>query len=278
MRLFLTTIILVLFGVLASAQDKKLSYYELVDKSAQFIDENRLDSAAYSLQQAMKLEPTNENNPMLLLNLGIIQRQLRLTDDAYISFTASLVNNSDSALVLHNRASLLCDLDHYKDAMEDYSTIINIDPSNAEAYYRRGLLYLENNDMISAERDFKKCEDIDDSDLFAKLSKALLLKLEDDWEGAEKIYTSIITSDVKKLNAYYLNRAECYVNTAKYASAAADLRAVESSEKNNPYFYVLRGRVRLNEFDKFAAKSDFERAKQLGYDGELADKWIEKTK
>lgn len=59
----------------------------------------------------MAMEPANEHNPVLLLNLGILQRQLGLLDDAYISFTASLGNNPMPEVVLHQRASLLCDME-----------------------------------------------------------------------------------------------------------------------------------------------------------------------
>lgn len=277
-RYYIVALLLAVASLQMQAQNKELSYYDWVDKSAQFIDQNRLDSAAYSLQQAMKLEPANANNSMLLLNLGILQRQLRHTGDAYVSLTAALANSSEPVLVLHNRASLLCDMNQFDDAMYDYSAIIKIDPDNVEAYYRRGLLHLEANDRTSAEADFEKCDEIDANNLFSKLSKALLLKLEDDWEGAEKIYSDILATESRKHNSYYMNRAECYVNIEKYSLAAADLRTIEAGERENPYFYILRGRVRLNQFDKFAAKADFENAKKLGYDEELANKWIEKIK
>ena len=132
MRLLITSLLLAFLSIVSSAQDKQMSYYDWVDKSAMFVDVNRLDSAAYSLQQAMKLEPTNRNNPMLLVNLGILQRQLRMLDDAFISLTAALALNPEPTLVLHNRASLLCDKNRYDEAMEDYTSIIKIDPENAE--------------------------------------------------------------------------------------------------------------------------------------------------
>lgn len=254
------------------------SYYDWVDQSATYIEKNQLDSAAYSLQQAMRLEPANEKNKLLLLNLGVLQRQMRLTDDAYISFTAALTNNPDPVLVLHNRASLLCDLGRFDEAMQDYNEIISIDPQDAQAYYRRGLLFLESNKSEQAELDFKTSEEVNPDNLFTKLSKALLYKLEDNWDEAEKIYTDIIDSEDNKLSIYYLNRAECYVNTDRFGKAAADLRVVERTERDNPYFYILRGRLRLDQFDKFAAKEDFKKAKELGYDPELADKWILKTR
>lgn len=276
MKYLLNLFLLSIVSFSISAQSN--TYGGWVDKSAKFIENNQLDSAAVALQNAMKLEPANENNSVLLLNLGILQRQLGLVDDAYISLTASMANNPDQVLVLHNRASLLCDLYRFDEAMEDYNAIIEKDPSNVEAYYRRGLLFLEKNDPKSAAIDFKTCENIDSSHLFTKLSKALLYKLEDNWMEAEKIYTDIINTEPRRNSVYFLNRAECYVNTDQFSKAAADLHAIEGDEKGNPYFYILRGRLRLNQFDKFAAKVDFEKAKQLGYDTELADKWIEKAK
>ncbi len=273
---YLTGLFAVFFYVSLSAQGN--AYFEWVDKSAKHIENNQLDSAMYALQSAMKLDPANENNAVLLLNLGILQRQLRLTDDAYISLTAAIANNPDPILVLHNRASLLCDLNRFNEAMEDYNSIIRKQPSNVEAYYRRGLLFLEQNDRKSAEADFKTCESIDPNNLFTKLSKALIFKLDDNWTEAEKVYTDIINTETRINSVYYLNRAECYVNTDRFSKAAADLHTIENSEKENPYFYILRGRLRLDQFDKFAAKADFEKAKQLGYDTELANKWLERTK
>jgi len=273
---YILNFFLLLFSLSISAQTN--TYAGWVNKSAKFIENNQLDSAAVALQSAMRLEPANENNAVLLLNLGILQRQLRLMDDAYISLTASLGSNPDPVLVLHNRASLLCDLGRFDEAMDDYNSIIKKQPSNVEAYYRRGLLFLEKNDRKDAETDFRTCEGIDSGSLFTRLSKALIFKLDDNWTEAEKIYTDIIKTEMRPNSTYYLNRAECYVNTDRFSKAAADLYAIENEEKENPYFYILRGRLRLDQFDKFAARADFEKAKKLGYDTELADKWIEKAK
>jgi tetratricopeptide (TPR) repeat protein len=186
---------------------------------------------------------------------------LGLYDDAYISFTASMGNNPMPNVVLHNRASLLCDMERFDEAMEDYNTLIRNYPEDVEAYYRRGLLFLEKNERSKAEADFKASDAIDPDNMYTKLSKALLYKLDDNWEAAEKVYTGLIQSSSKIDPSFYLNRAECYVNTDQIFKASADLRAVEGSQKANPYFYILRGRVRLGQFDKIAARADFRKAK-----------------
>ncbi len=269
------TVILYFFAYVLSAQS--LDYMGWVDRSANHIEQNRLDSAAVALQKAMALEPANENNPVLLLNLGILQRQLGLYDDAYISFTASMGNNPLPDVVLHNRASLLCDMERFDEAMEDYNTLIRNYPEDVEAYYRRGLLFLEKNERAKAEDDFKASDAIDPDNMYTKLSKALLYKLDDNWEAAEQVYTGLIQSSSKVDPSFYLNRAECYVNTDQIFRASADLRAVEGSQKGNPYFYILRGRVRLAQFDKIAARADFRKAKELGYDTDIVNDWLKKT-
>jgi len=276
MRLFLLSFFLIFLS--AATPLFSQSYVELVEQSAAYIEDNRLDSAVVTLQKAMSLEPANENNPVLLLNLGILQRQLGLLNDAYISFTASMANNSMPELVLHNRASLLCEMGRFGEAMEDYDAIIRRYPDNVEAYYRRGLLFLEQHNRPKAEADFKAAEQIDPDNLYTRLSKALMYKLDDNWEAAEKIYTALIQSEQEVDPSFYMNRAECYVNTDQIFKASADLRAIEDSQKDNPYFYFLRGRVRYEQFDKLAAQADFIKAKELGYDAAIVEEWLKKQK
>jgi tetratricopeptide (TPR) repeat protein len=248
-----------------------------VDRSASYIEIDRLDSAAFALQKAMSLDPVNENNPVLLLNLGILQRQLGQYDDAFISLTASLGNNPIPDVVLHRRASLLSDMGRFEEAMEDYSSLIRQYPGDVEAYYRRGVLYLEKNDRASAEADFKKANEIDPGNMFTKLSNALLFKLDDNWVAAEMIYSALIQSTPTPDPSFFMNRAECYVNSDQIFKASADLRVVETSQRDNPYFYFLRGRVRYAQYDKIAARADFNKAKQMGYDLPIIDEWLKKT-
>lgn len=271
----LFTLLLLLCTLASTAQTP--DYMGWVDRSADYIEENKLDSAAFALQRAMAMEPANEHNPMLLLNLGILQRQLGLLDDAFISLTASLGNNPMPEVVLHNRASLLCDLNRFDEAMEDYDALIRHHPEDVEAYYRRGLLFLEKNDRTSAEADFSASKAIDPNNMYTKLSESLLFKLDDNWEAAAEIYTHLLETVPDPNPVFYMNRAECYLNTDRASRAAADLQAAWSSQRNNPYYYMLRGRLRLEQFDKVAAHEDFTQAKKLGYDAVIADEWLKKT-
>lgn len=254
------------------------TYEQWIGKSADHIERNRLDSAEYSLKKAIETDPSNPNNTSLLMSLGVIQRESGRYEDAYMTFTAALTNYPDSKLVLHNRAALLCDMERYDEAMNDYNEILRLDPSDVQAYYRRGILHLERKQRDLAEVDFRKAQQIDPDNMYSLLSKALIYKLDDNWIEAEKMYSRLIDNGENVTSAFYLNRAECYVNTDQIFKASADLKSAEPGERQNPYFYFLRGRVRLAQYDKLAAKADFEKAKQLGYDPEIADEWIKKAK
>ena len=254
------------------------TYEQWISKSANHIERNRLDSAEYTLKKALQTDPSNPNNTSLLMSLGVIQRESGRYEDAYMTFTAALTNYPDSKLVLHNRAALLCDMERYDEAMNDYNEILRLDPSDVQAYYRRGILHLERKQRDLAEVDFRKAQQIDPDNMYSLLSKALIYKLDDNWIEAEKMYSRLIDNGENVTSAFYLNRAECYVNTDQIFKASADLKSAEPGERQNPYFYFLRGRVRLAQYDKLAAKADFEKAKQLGYDPEIADEWIKKAK
>ena len=58
---------------------------------------------------------------------------------------------------------------------------------------------------------------------------------------------------------------------------SADLQEVASTEFAKPTYYFLRGQMRLKQFDKVAARSDFKKAGELGMELELLQPWIDKT-
>ena len=49
---------------------QSVDYKRWIERSADFIELNQLDGAAFALRKAMSMEPANKNNGALLLNLG----------------------------------------------------------------------------------------------------------------------------------------------------------------------------------------------------------------
>lgn len=271
--------LLLVIGISATAfaQDYvSPTYKQWVSKSADFMEQNQLDSAEYALNKAIMSDPKNENNSWLMTSLGTIQQHLGKYDAAYISLTAALNKLPGSAFVLHQRAALLMEMERWDDARADYNKILAIDSLDVEALYNRGMLKLETKDRAGAQIDFAVAAEHGEFSPYGLLGKALLHRLDEEWEEAEKIYTSLL-KEYPQMTDVYLKRAECYLHLDQLSKLSSDLQAVASTEFANPTYYFLRGQLRLKQFDKLAARNDFKKAQELGMESELLHPWIEKA-
>ena len=262
------------FGFAQSLKPK--TYTQWITKSADYIEKNKLDSAEYALNQALISDPNNKNNSWILTSMSTIQQHQGKMDAAYMSITAALNKHPKAVFMLHQRASLLMEMQKWAEAKEDYNTILSVDSLDVEALYNRGVLKLETKDRVGAERDFDVAERNGEFTPYGLLGKALIYRLDDNWEGAEKIYTSVLNT-YPAMTSLYLKRAECYLNLNETSKLAADLQAAAPTAFDNPTYYFLRGQMRLKQFDKTAAKSDFQKAKDLGMDSELIQPWIKRA-
>lgn len=252
------------------------TYKQWVTKSADYMEQNQLDSAEYALNQAIASDPDNKNNTWLMTSLGTIQQLLGKFDAAYISLTTALNKHPESVFILHQRAALLMEMERWDEAREDYNVLLSIDSLDVEALYNRGVLKLEVKDRAGAEKDFEVAERNGDFSPFGLLGKALLQRLDEEWEEAEKTYTAVL-KDYPEMVDLYLKRAECYLHLDQLSRLSHDLQNAATHEFANPMYYFLRGQLRLKQFDKLAALSDFKKAQELGMDSELLHPWIKKA-
>ncbi len=275
MKKKITGLFLILFVASAAFAQEYVTptYKQWVTKSADYMEKNKLDSAEYALNQALISDPKNKNNTWLMTSLGTIQQHLGKMDAAYISITAALNKHPESVFILHQRAGLLMEMERWEDARADYNNILKIDSLDIEALYNRGVLKLEMKDRAGAEKDFEVAERNGEFSPFGLLGKALLNRLNGEWAEAEKTYTSVL-KDYPEMTDLYLKRAECYLHLDQLSRLSSDLQAAAALEFANPTFYFLRGQLRLKQFDKLAARSDFKKAQELGMDSELLRPWI----
>ncbi|MEN9919922.1 MAG: hypothetical protein RL662_2358 [Bacteroidota bacterium] len=249
------------------------TYEELVTKSLDYIDAKEYAAAEETLKLAMRKEPANEGNILLLSNLGTIQRQIGKKQEALVSYTSALGKYPNNAFVLQNRASLLCEMDSLNAAMRDYNIILSFDPENVEALYRRGLIYVSERNYLAAENDFEEALAINPNYTAAQSSLAFVLKSRGEWNEAETKYTDLIYKH-KNQPEFYVNRADCYLNLRKLGRAKEDLQKALELKYEDPLLYLAKGQLNLQHFDKFAAKQDFLKAQQLGADENIVNEFL----
>ncbi len=124
-----------------------------------------------------------------------------------------------------------------------------------------------------AYADYAKLEELKPNLPDGLMGKALIAKMEQKWPEAEEIYTTL-TYRYKGRGDLYAHRAECYLHLNKLAHTQQDIEKAISLNYTDPYVYVLRGQLRLKQYDKGAAVKDFLQAKSLGYNPSVIDEYI----
>lgn len=253
------------------------TYEEMIRKSYEYADRGDLPAAEEALKAAMHAEPANKNNFALLSNLGTIQRQQGKTDEALVSYTAALSLQPKNKLILSNRAELYIEMGETEKALSDYQALLLLDPLDLDAYYRRGMLYIEMKDYMLADEDFEKIMSIDKESEQGRFGFALLDKARGNYEDSEAILSYLIEKSRTPLQ-YYEERAELYFRMKKNARAMTDLNKIFAETNDVPaHLYVLRGKIKLAQFEKESAAIDFKKALELGYDKAVIDELIKMT-
>ncbi len=256
------SIALFLFSILITDLPAQ-TYEEMVNRSMDYVEQNDYAAAEQALKAALRKEPTNPSNTMLMVNLGTIQRNLGKFEEALLSYNVALEKHPKNSFVRHNRAALYCQMNRFDDALKDYNTILLYDDRDIEALYRRGLIFLSNKDLFRAEESFEKIVEFAPENLYGKMGLAAIMKRRGEWKEAEEAYSDIVYK-YKSNGEVYFNRAECYIRLNRLAREQEDITKAISLGYEDAAIYILRGQIRIAQFEKRLAKDDFLKAKELG--------------
>jgi Putative Zn-dependent protease, contains TPR repeats len=253
------------------------TFEEMVKKSYEYSDANDFFAAEESLKAAMRLEPDNRFNFALLTNLGTIQRRLGKFDDALISYSAALAQRPKDELILLNRAKLYTDMGETEKAIYDYNTLIVYFPTHEQGLFDRGILYINTGEFLLAQADFDAIMEAYKDNFLGRFGHAILEKARGNYDVSETVF--IYLADKYPDNMRILEeRAELYLLTKRNARAMADLNKVfAATPEPSAEMYMLRGRVKLAQYEKASAAIDFKKARELGYDKESVDRLIKES-
>jgi len=112
-------------------------------------------------------------------------------------------------------------------AVEDFTRAIEIDPTNARAYYYRGLAFEDLEDPYSAVEGYTKAIEINPGYAEAYNNRGCLMVKEGNYEEAIKDFTSAIKIKPDYATAYF-NRGNAWIGLGEYSNALKDFKkAVE---------------------------------------------------
>jgi tetratricopeptide (TPR) repeat protein len=186
-----------------------------------------------TVKVALNLSPEEQaqqdyNSGLAALNSGNYLNAVDL-------FSKSLSLKPEFDKALYNRSIAYSNLKNYTAAAKDINSVLKVNPSNAEAYFAKGVLFYSQNMSDSSHAAFDKCISIT-KHAEAHYYKGLLFYKAGDFDESIKAHTSAI--EVKHDYAYaYNDRASAKRAKNDYQGAIDDYEKALSFNKNLTFIY-----------------------------------------
>jgi tetratricopeptide (TPR) repeat protein len=159
-------------------------------------------------------------------------------------------------------------------ALTDYQEAMRVDPSNAQAYYGRGLVWEEKKNYDRAIADFSEAIRRDPKHANAYFYRAFTWRKKDDLDRALADYAEAIRLDPKD-TAGYFNRASIWRIKNNPTRAVADYTEAIRYDPGYTNAYTRRGLTYESMGDRERARADFRTA--LSLPAPKDDNWAHET-
>ena len=253
---------LAIIAVRAADQDENSRYMHNVQKAEEAIGKRKWPLAIAYLQEAMQSDPGNPQNIMLLSNMGMLHYYNGDDSLALHTLTEARAMAPASVVILSNRAQVLTGMNRLADALSDYSRIIAMDSTYADAWRERGAIELQLGKLPEAESDITRYRALCPDDSQGKLMQAVIMAATGRPDEAIPLYSGLI--EEKPESVYYSARATCHMQNSDLPAAAADVARGRELDPDDGARYYVRAWLNRMRFRDDDAQADARRAMELG--------------
>ena len=248
-------------------------YIELADSADFFIQRENWDKAEATILEALRLEPANFSNSMLLANLGLVQTHKGEYNKAIESLTLGLNIAPSSTVLLNNRAHTYILSDNLVEAIKDLDKTLEIDSIQEWPLVTRAFLYLDERKIPEAKNIFFTIKEKFPGNSSVYVGLATIAEKEGNIEEAKSYYREALLrrqDDEEAREAYiYL-----LIKSNEYSLARAEIRSALNINPENPMFYLLRGYLHRLNYRNDEAQADKKIAISKGIDASVASSFI----
>ena len=242
--------------------DTETPYFQCVDSAQTYIYAHDWPLAEQWLLKALKADPDNPNNSLLLSNIATLQRYQGHLADAVKNYSLALDMTPHAVTLLLNRAALYVEMDSVQRAIDDYERVCELDPYDTEARYSLGVLAMERGDTKRAEDLFNEIKRISFRKDQFEIRCFLLYKRNGNYSRAAELFTQVIK--VQPSAQLLGHRADCYLAMKRLSDAADDIRTALEMAPDDPYLYLLRAKLNKLRFERDDMNHDIDKAVSLG--------------
>lgn len=268
MKSFISLIILFLVSVFTSGLRAEESYYlQMTDSALYYIGIADWVNAERSLKEALRAEPANVGNALLLNNLARVQQQSGRFHEALENFNIALSITPANSTIRFNRGALLFAFGKYEEAVEDISFAIDAGNDSPSPLLMRGLAYMKLGKNEESEKDLRKSLAVDAGYTEAMEALAgLLIARGDRHEGIEWL-EKIVKLHPDAPGHFRLAYAQAIDGDLR--NAAENVRIGLSIDPLYGNLYLLRAYLNQQRYDNEAKDIDIRLGKERGGDMNL---------
>lgn len=248
--------------ICAAASAAAQTYTQYADSADHYIKVERWADAERMLVAAMRLEPGNFHNSLLLSNLGVVRTNMKRFDDALVCFESGLGIAPNSTVLLANRARTYIEMGRTAEAEADLTRVLGIDSTLTAPRSLRGYLRLGNRDFEGAAADFKVLLREKSDTLTAYRGLGYCALETGDTQQAEEMWTQVIASGPDE--EAYLMRAIARTVDGRYPEASEDIRLGLEKNRHNGNLYFARGMIDRLCYRPDDAEINFRNAQKYG--------------
>lgn len=258
--------LLALCGITSSAQNQSVEveseYLRLVEQADSAIAASEYVEALDLLRDAMRLEPSNPSNILLLANSGMLQ--FYIGQDSLALSTLSMAHEvaPNSVTVLMNRARVNSALGNYSTAFTDYDRALQIDSTLIDAQVQKAVIQLRGGDVRGAEASLDAAEKLDEKNPDLWVARALLFSKTNRPAEAIPYLNRLLKKE--PLSEYYAERAMCRLRTDDYIGASEDIGDGLAIDPDNPDLYIARALLNKLRYREKDSQADAQRALDRG--------------
>lgn len=246
-------------------------YIALADSADNYIKAENWDMAEKTILTALRLEPGNFSNSLLLSNLGVVQTRRGNMEEALESFRLGLSIAPHSSVLYSNRARTYLHLGRYDDALADINESIAIDSIQEWPLQMRGFLLI-NKDPAGAKRDFNKLLRNYPRNTLAMTGLAAVAEKEGDNDEALRLYDKAI--EIADDPDIRFSRILLKINMDRYSDASEDISQSLERFPQVGELYLLRGYLHKLNFRNEEAALDKKIALDKGADKQTVEQFL----
>lgn len=244
------------------APDSVSTYMLLAGQADSLIAAGDYGGAIDKIVQAMRAEPSNPGNLLLLSNQGMLYYYIGNDSLALECLNQAHEMAPASVTVLLNRARVNHGIGNYSRALADYDRATQLDSTLVDAWIQKGLLQLRGGDVRGAEASIEEAEKLESKLKEVAVSKAILYSKTNRPAEALPYLNLLIKKDPQP--EYYAERAICRLRTDDLGGAAEDIVDGLQLDRNYADLYVARALLNRRRYREKDAKADIQRAVEEG--------------